>query len=234
MRSRITVALSFNSWCAEHGHDAIDLDRLRRLKRSYPKVYGKAQAPNPGRWLSHHEAFGRLVPVCQDGTLIGLRDELVIRFGLAGMRKAEIVNLTWRNLAVLPAVEWIGKGNRPRRIQLGQSFLDALTHWRDAYPNPADDSPVICRTAGTTRPRIDWHHGYRPDTSSLHKIVTRRAEQAGLGHVAPHDLRRSAAAILHHATDNSGAHHFDLLDMQRVLGHADPATTMRRKRIVRS
>jgi len=58
-------------------------------------------------------------------------------------------------------------------------------------------------------------------------MVVRRATEAGLGHVSPHDLRRTAASILHHATDETGAHHFDLLDIQKVLGHADPVTTMR-------
>ena len=50
---------------------------------------------------------------------------------------------------------------------------------------------------------------------------------AGLGHVAPHDLRRTAAGILHNAVGEDGGHRFDLLDIQRVLGHSDPATTMR-------
>jgi integrase len=45
--------------------------------------------------------------------------------------------------------------------------------------------------------------------------------------MSPHDLRRSAAAILHRATDDRGAHYFDLLDIQQVLGHKDPATTVR-------
>ena len=58
-------------------------------------------------------------------------------------------------------------------------------------------------------------------------IVSRRARAAGLGHVAPHDLRRTAAGILHRAVGADGGHHFDLLDIQRVLGHSDPATTMR-------
>jgi integrase len=62
---------------------------------------------------------------------------------------------------------------------------------------------------------------------TIHDVVTSRARQAGLGHVAPHDLRRSAASILHRSTTADGAHRFDLLDIQRVLGHADPATTMR-------
>jgi hypothetical protein len=59
------------------------------------------------------------------------------------------------------------------------------------------------------------------------KAVRDRAKLAGLGHVATHDLRRSAAGILHHATTDDGAHRYDLLDIQKVLGHADPATAMR-------
>ncbi|MGH9132163.1 MAG: hypothetical protein ACRDWV_10970 [Acidimicrobiales bacterium] len=45
--------------------------------------------------------------------------------------------------------------------------------------------------------------------------------------MSPHDLRRSAAGILHCSVSEDGAHHFDLLDIQKVLGHANPATTMR-------
>ena len=52
-------------------------------------------------------------------------------------------------------------------------------------------------------------------------------DRANLGHLAPHDLRRTAAGILHRSTSNDGAHHFDLLDIQKVLDHSDPATTMR-------
>jgi integrase len=215
------------AWCSDLGVPTADLTRLRRLKRSYPKVYGKAQSANPGRWLTYDEAYGALVAVCQDGTLIGLRDELVIRFGLSGMRRAEIATLTWRHLASLPTIQWPGKGNRPRRMTAGPDLMAALTTWRNAYPDPQPSDPVICGCTTGTRPRIDWKHGYRPQTNRLHRIITRRAAEAGLGHVAPHDLRRSAAGILHRATNDDGAHHFDLLDIQKVLGHADPATTMR-------
>jgi len=45
--------------------------------------------------------------------------------------------------------------------------------------------------------------------------------------MSPHNLRRSAAAILHRAKDATGAHYFDVLDIQLVLGYKDPATTMR-------
>ena len=63
--------------------------------------------------------------------------------------------------------------------------------------------------------------------SAIGVLVLRAAHRADLGHVAPHDLRRTAASILHAAKSADGGHHFDLLDIQRVLGHADPATTMR-------
>jgi integrase len=62
---------------------------------------------------------------------------------------------------------------------------------------------------------------------SVQKMVATRAEEAGLGHMSPADLRRSAAGILHRAVSDDGAHYFDLLDIQKVLGHANPATTTR-------
>lgn len=62
---------------------------------------------------------------------------------------------------------------------------------------------------------------------SVAKLVRLRAEEAGLGHMSPHDLRRAAAGILHRAVSEDGAHYFDLLDIQKVLGHANPAMTMR-------
>jgi integrase len=43
----------------------------------------------------------------------------------------------------------------------------------------------------------------------------------------PHDLRRSAAGILHRDRGPDGAHRSDLLDVQKVLHHADPVTTMK-------
>jgi integrase len=48
-----------------------------------------------------------------------------------------------------------------------------------------------------------------------------------LGHIAPHDLRRSAAGILHHARGTDGGHLYDLMDIAHVLDHADTATTQR-------
>jgi integrase len=188
------------------------------------------QAKHPGRWLTHDEAYGCLVASCQDGTLIGLRDEIVLRLGLAGMRLAEIGGLTVGDVAALPVITWTGKGRTPRRMTAGAALVDAIRRYLAAYPLHRGSDPLICRQVpGAARQggprRLDWHHAPKP--RSLYWIINQRGKAAGLGHIAPHDLRRSAAGILHGATSPDGGHHFDLLDIQRVLGHADPATTMK-------
>ena len=181
--------------------------------------------------MTHDEAYGQLVTVCQDGSIAGLRDEIVIRLGLLGMRVAEIAHLTVGALAQLPTITWTGKGHKPRQATAGRALREALDRYLAAYPDAIPASPLICcqlpgRGGWTNHTDLYWHHGFTT-TMGLFRIITLRAEQAGLGHVAPHDLRRTAAGILHRATAEDGGHLFDLLDIERVLGHSDPATTMR-------
>jgi integrase len=226
--------LTFLRWCHNAGHiDANPAERLRDRDsplRSYRRTYGKVQARNPGRWLTYDQAFGQLVAACQDSTIIGLRDEIIIRLGLTGLRLTEIARLRIDSLRHAPTLTWTGKGHTPRQATLGAALMDAVGRYLQAYPDPSSNDPVVCRQVlGAARQggprRLDWHHA--ASSRALYDVVSTRATQAGLGHVAPHDLRRTAAAILHSATSDDGAHHFDLLDIQRVLGHADPATTMR-------
>jgi integrase len=231
---RTTKVLSFLRWCeatglVEHNPGARLRDRDSPL-RTYRRTYGKVQARNPGRWLTHDEAFGRLVGACRDSTELGLRDEVVIRLGLTGLRVTEIARLRLDNLRHAPNLTWTGKGHAPRQATLGTGLMDALDRYLGVYPDVTPDDPLVCcQVIGAARRggprRVNWHH--RIASRSVFDIVTSRAIQAGLGHVAPHDLRRTAAGILHRATSADGTHHFDLLDIQRVLGHADPATTMR-------
>jgi integrase len=175
--------------------------------RSYRRTYGKVQAANPGRWLTWDEAYDTLLGACRDGTAVGRRDELVLRFGLMAMRLAEISGLVVGNLARLPTITWTGKGHRPRRATAGRAMCVLLRHWLDDYRDPGSASPVICRKVlGAARQggakRIDW--GQLVSPRQLYVVVTTRAREAGLGHVAPHDLRRSAAGILHTAVTAEG------------------------------
>jgi integrase len=237
VRQRLSTVRTFYRWCHELGIVENDpTTRLLGLRRSYPKTYGKVQAKHAGRWLSRDDAFITLLAPCQDGTPGGMRDELAIRFGLAGIRNAEICHMTWGDYDKSTGrLHWTGKGRRPRDVTLGAATRKLVTRWRTLYqrsiPRPlADSDPILCtQVLGAQRrdgpSRINWLSPLSERT--YFRIVTLRAEQAGLGHVAPHDLRRTAAGILHHTTAQDGAHHFDLLDIQKVLGHSDPATTMR-------
>jgi integrase len=203
--------------------------------RQIPRLYGKVQGVMPARWLSREEAFDRLVGSCHDGTDLGLRDEAIIRLGLAGLRAAEIIHLQMGNLRLAeaePRIAWIGKKRRARRIVPGPSLiacLDRLALRREqllARPLRPDEPVICCGKSGAGTGQLVPG---RPiaQTVSVQQIVRRRAELAGLGHVAPHDLRRTAAGLLHRSVADDGSHHFDLLDIQTVLGHSDPATTMR-------
>lgn len=239
VRNRRSLARTFLRWCAHPSRqyadpavadDALGPDSpLARIHRTY----GKVQDVHPPRFLSTDEAR-RLLAACHDDTEQGMRDEIALRLGLLGMRAAEIMRLQWSDITTEPPrIAWTGKGRRPRSIQPTAGLLAALTRystaWRSATGHAPDrDDPVICacRTGNTRRTSVDWRSpmkGYQ----SLHALVTKRARIAQLGHVAPHDLRRTAAAMLHDAKGTDGGHLFDLLDIQQFLGHADPATTMK-------
>ena len=228
---RIGYVRTFTKWCIRNGHLATDPATYLREPgsplRTYHRTYGKVQDKHPGRWLTHEQAYSQLIGACQDGSTLGLRDELIIRLGLLGMRRAEIAALTVRNLEHLPTITWRGKGHKPRQATAGTSLSKLVANYLSRYWRPSPDSPLLCpQKGGSARRRpLAWNQPCSAETVS--RAVTKRAADAGLGHLATHDLRRTAAGILHTATDDSGAHFFDLLDIQKVLGHSDPTVTMK-------
>jgi integrase len=240
VRNRLSGVCTFLRWAARTGHADPGLagalaSRDNPLKYSTPRLYGKVEAAHPARWLTHDQAYNRLLGTCDTTTEVGLRDAVILRLGLSGMRVTEIANLSVRSLLLdndPPEVFWTGKGNRARRFVPGPALIELLNRYLGIYqqhlgrPLEPNDSLLCRRVSGPTNGGLDWG---RPltNTNKIRNLVATHARAAGLGHVAPHDLRRSAAGILHRATGNDGGHLFDLLDIQQVLGHADPATTMR-------
>ena len=205
---------------------------MQTTKKQYPATYGKVQARYPARWLTKDEAFTTLLGACSDGTWIGSRDHLIVRFGLLGVRNSEIIGLTWERLTTDGRLVWMGKAHRAREVHLGPKMLGLLNRWRRKYghqlgrPVMADD-PILCNAGqGSRRHELRWGEPIH-SPQVLRCIIRRRAEQAGLRHLSPHDLRRTAAGLLHRERGADGGHIFDLLDIQKVLGHADPATTQR-------
>ena len=178
---------TFTRWCTRTG--AIGQDPAQHLRdsdsplRSYPRTYGKVQARNPGRWLDHDEAYGRLVGACQDGTTLGLRDEIAIRLGLAGMRLAEIASLRLDNLRQVPTITWTGKGHKPRQATAGKGLCDAVARYLEQYPDHSPNSPLLCcQVLGTRRQggasRLNWGHPI--GTRTLFYAINRRGIAAGL------------------------------------------------------
>lgn len=246
VRNRLSVARLFCAWLIREGilpADNGDLeDMFKHLRRRHPKVYGKRQASYPARFLTYHEAYEVLLPACTDGTWAGSKDQLLIRLGLLGLRKGEISALTWGNYQQGVILQ-TGKGNKVREVRPGPKLTQMLEAWRRQYEKElsrpvAGGDPIICSERGRLlegKPgtaksrlqprRVKW--GAPISAMSIHRAVVKVAERAGLGHVSCHDLRRSAASILHNAKGSDGGHLYDLLDIQKVLDHADPATTMR-------
>ena len=233
VRNRMSVVREFLRYCSRQGIAVCDPSYgFDKLRKSYPRTAGKVQGQYPGRCLSHEEAFQRLIDACKDGTWKGSRDQLIIRLGLLGIRRAEISRLTIGNLAG-QELRWMGKGNRPRCVQVGPTLATLLGRWTDVYarqlgrPLRASD-PLLCPTrSGPQRTKspqaILWGKPLSYDRVAL--AVNYRARKAALGYVAPHDLRRTAAAIMHADTTDDGGHRFDIYDIQQVLGHANITTT---------
>jgi integrase len=238
IRNRLSRVCTFLRWCVRQQQaDPALVEALagrdNPLRRT-PRLYGKVQGKYPARWLDHEQAYGRLLDTCPD-TDVGMRDELVLRLGLGGMRAAEVIHLRISNLRLTehpPLIAWIGKASRARKMVPGRSLVALLERYCARYAAElgrplAPDDPLVCREkTGYGVGALGWGFGYA-GIVSVQRIVRIRAEQANLGHMSPHDLRRTAAGILHRSTDDAGAHFFDLLDIQKVLGHSDPATTMR-------
>ncbi|HLI72392.1 MAG TPA: hypothetical protein VKU86_00840 [Acidimicrobiales bacterium] len=88
---------TFLRWCVRIGQaDPALVEALASRDnplRRIPRLYGKVQGRYPARWLTHDQAFGSLLAACADHGELGMRDELVLRLGLAGMRAAEIIHL---------------------------------------------------------------------------------------------------------------------------------------------
>lgn len=237
VRQRLSLVRSYFGWCHREGsipkNPALGLDPLTK---QFPKTYGKVQDKHPGRWLTKEEAFGILLGACSDGTWLGSRDQLAFRLGLLGVRAEEAIRLTWAALTPSNKLQWIGKGRRSRSVEPGPTLLALLARWRRQYekqigrPVRASD-PILCTSLNGgyfpngDRP-LQWGKPIR-NPLTFGRIITRRAEVAALGHVCAHDLRRTAAGILHDERSADGGHLYDLLDIQQVLDHADPATTQR-------
>lgn len=203
---------------AAFGLELIGPDRLERL-RQVENV--SAERLPQGRELSVAELM-KVKDVCEDSGPIGKRDRATLALlARGGLRRQEAVALDVQDYRRLEDAEHAaaefrvqsGKGRNDRLVPLGASAAEAVEDWlnvRGEEPGPLL-TPV--RKGGTVEAR-------RLTPQAVYARLKRLADEAGVEEFSPHDLRRT---LIGHALD-AGA---DLSTVQKLAGHADPATTAR-------
>jgi integrase/recombinase XerD len=157
-------------------------------------------------------------------TELGLRDRALLELLYAcGLRVSEALNLDLEDVALSEgSVRVIGKGDRERRLPVGDVALAALTSYVDearpallgvARPAPGKSQP---KRGG---PLFVSARGARLSRMAAWRVIRHAALVGGVrGHVTPHTLRHSFATHLL----EGGA---DLRVVQELLGHASITTT---------
>lgn len=194
----------------EDYHRAIDLRPIR------------GEREPAGRALSPGEMSALLYTCAIDHRLIGRRDQAIIAilYG-GGLRRSEVVGLDLDDYDADRGALHIraGKGNKERTAYLPDGACETLNAWlhvRCTAPQP---------TGQARRPLfLSFRKGVmtgRPfDEERLHAMIVERCAQANVRACRPHDFRRTFIGDLLSAG-------VDIATVQRLVGHADPATTTR-------
>ena len=157
-------------------------------------------------------------------TELGLRDRALLELLYAcGLRVSEALNLDLEDITLSEgSVRVIGKGDRERRLPVGDVALAALMKYIDgARPTLLGGAP---RTPGKPQHKRGGAlfvnaRGQRLSRMAAWRVIRHAALVGGVrGHVTPHTLRHSFATHLL----EGGA---DLRVVQELLGHASITTT---------
>jgi integrase/recombinase XerD len=174
-------------------------------------------APRPGTYLPDvlaPEDVERILEIPPADDPIGIRDRAILELLYAcGLRVSELVGLdTDRVDLAAQQVRVIGKGNKERRVPMGDEARERLHRYRIG--------PRQAWTAGKPTPAVFvGKRGNRLSRESVWRLVKRWAEAAGVAErVTPHTFRHSFATHLL----EGGA---DLRVVQALLGHASISTT---------
>lgn len=186
----------------------------------------KAEAgQRPGRWLSPEQIKLLIAASQQIATSDNqaLRNHVVLSILCTmALRREELAVARWGDLSLQNdrvVLRVHGKGRKTAMIDVPRPVLGLIQRWRAAIthdqPAPAKESPLVRRIwkggrisrQGLTADGIWW-------------MIGDAAQLADLGHVAPHDLRRSVAGALHEAGT-------PIEKISQLLRHSNVAVTER-------
>lgn len=175
---------SFYRWALEEG------ERTDDPAKTIPTPKREVQVTQ----VVKDDQFKALLATCDKSTLIGCRDEAILRMMVdCGLRRAELTRLNVTDADVQSRVVFIiGKGSRrrgPKRraCPFGFQTARALDRYlrmrrRVAGINPEEGALWVTTT------------GNRLTYSSIETLVGRRGEKAGIPNLHPHMLRHTWAS----------------------------------------
>jgi integrase/recombinase XerD len=180
-------------------------------------VASLVDAPRPGSYLPDvldQDQVALVLDAPPADTPAGIRDRAVLELLYAcGLRVSELTGLDLDRVD-LPnlQVRVIGKGNRERRVPMGEPARDRLHRYisgpRQAWTERRPSAAVFVS-----------QRGHRLTREAVWRLVRHWTESAAVGgHVTPHTFRHSFATHLL----EGGA---DLRVVQTLLGHASISTT---------
>jgi integrase len=186
-------------------------------------AYGESTSRHGARWLSPQEV--RLLMDAakrHPNPARGKRDFALLWLMVTlGLRRDELAGLLWENLT-RRGKDWAlrirGKRNKWRAVVVPPETLEALEPWAKTITGGASGMPP-----GYMMRRISRAHNPLPEKitgNAVWRIVAETWAQTGMeGHLAPHDLRRTAAAALEGGASDR--------EIQQILGHSSIETTHR-------
>lgn len=198
----LSAVRAFLGYAAECAGSHAQLPRTRAPKR--PRTLPRPAAPDEAVNLAEDAKDAASEP------WIGARDLaiLLLLYG-AGLRVAEALSLTGRDLPVGQTLRVTGKRAKTRIVPLVPAVREAIGQYAAACPYPLDGDAPLFRGArgGTLNPDI------------VRRVVAGARRRLGLpDSLTPHALRHSFATHLL-------ARGADLRALQELLGHASLSST---------
>lgn len=191
----------------------IDGDTYESIKDMRPK--GEIRLPK-GRAVPPKDLL-RLLATCQrDKRMQGPRDAAILwtLYG-GGLRRAELTMLDMADLDPSENALLVrGKGNKQRKVYLGDDAWGALMTWIDTVRG---DQPgaIFTRIRKGDDLTLD-----RLSAKAVYFILEQRCMESGIDIARPHDMRRS---FISHLLE----HGEDIATVQVMAGHASINTTQR-------
>jgi len=209
LRGVLKSAWRLGQMDAETYHRAIDIKRV------------DGETLPAGRSITAGELRALMLACGNDQSAAGVRDGAIVALLYScGLRRGELVNLNVADydtesgdLAIKRRGKSGLKRGKERLLPVVNGAAGAMTDWLNIRGD--EPGPVfwrIHRSGLVTKNRLT--------TQAIYNILRKRASEAGVKDLSPHDFRRTFVGDLLDA----GA---DIAIVQKLAGHADPATTAR-------